>query len=137
MSADRTEVAGALLKRFAYFGGVIVLESVLPYLLGGKDLFEPLDLSTAEGRREQVIRLAVAVQLLPDDAATSEKLSRIMPILLDRGRKSHDRTPSDKVTARNQGSEIAERLFEAISRRAQERKQASPASPAGERRQVA
>jgi hypothetical protein len=64
-----------------------VLEAVLLYLTGGKDLFDPpLDLSTQEGRREQAVRLAVAAHLLPDDARTGARLHKIMEILLERGR---------------------------------------------------
>jgi hypothetical protein len=79
----------AVLKRFAFFGGPLVLDAVQPYLLDGKDLFEPpLDLSTLDGRREQGIRLAVAVHLLPNDAATQWKLQKIMVLVQERDRQS-------------------------------------------------
>jgi hypothetical protein len=79
---------GAALKRFAFFGGPLVLDAVQPYLLDGKDLFDPpLDLSTIEGRREQLIRLAVAVHLLPNDAATQWKLQKVMLLIQERERQ--------------------------------------------------
>jgi hypothetical protein len=83
-----------VLRSFAYFGGPLVLELVSPYVVGGKDLFSPLDLSTPEGRREQTIRLAVAAQMLPHDPATCRKLQKVMLIVQERGRKrSAQRSP--------------------------------------------
>jgi hypothetical protein len=79
---------GVVLKSFAYFGGPLALEAVLPYLAGGKDcLGVNPDLTTPEGRREQAVRLAVAAQLLPDDVATGTRLFKIMLLLLEGGRK--------------------------------------------------
>jgi hypothetical protein len=93
---------GALLKCFAYFGGPLVLEAVLPYLVGGKDLFDPpLDLSTEGGRREQVVRLAVAVHLLPKDATTDRRLHQIMLILRERERKRPSRHAPAPLLAQN------------------------------------
>src|SRR5262249_49584909 len=63
--------AGAVLKSFAFHGGPLVLNAVLPYLIGGKDLFEPpLDLTTEQGRKEQAVRLAAAAELLPRGVGT-------------------------------------------------------------------
>jgi hypothetical protein len=63
-------------KSFAYFGGPRIVDAVAPYLVGGQALFEPgLDLSTASGRREQMVRLAVASYLLPDDEKTRRRLA--------------------------------------------------------------
>jgi hypothetical protein len=93
---------GVVLKSFAYFGGLIVLEAVLPYLVGGKDLFDPpLDLSTREGRTEQAIRLAVAAQMLPRGAATDKKLHKIMAILLERERQRPVRPAPAALLAQN------------------------------------
>ena len=65
-----------------------MLEAVLPYLVGGMDLWEPPpDLATPTGRAELVTRLAVAAVLLPQDAATDRKLQRIAQILRDRERR--------------------------------------------------
>jgi hypothetical protein len=88
------EPRAALIRSFAYHGGPLVLDAVLPYLLGGRDSLEPVpDLSTPEGRREQALRLAVAVHLLPEDAMTRQKLHNIVLILRDRGRK-HSARPA-------------------------------------------
>jgi hypothetical protein len=93
---------GALLKCFAYFGGPLVLEAVLPYLVGGKDLFDPpLDLSTEEGRREQVVRLAVATQMLPQGAAIDKRLYQIREILREREHKSSVRDAPAPLLAEN------------------------------------
>jgi hypothetical protein len=76
--------AEAALKSFAFFGGPHVLEAVLPYLIGGHDLFEPpLDLTTLAGRSEQIVRLAVAAQLLPGGAQTWLILQKIMLLIRD------------------------------------------------------
>jgi hypothetical protein len=93
---------GVVLKSFAYFGGLIVLEAVLPYLVGGKDLFDPPpDLSTQEGRRDQMVRLAVAAHLLPEGAATDKKLHKIMEILRERGRNRPVRPAPAPLLAQN------------------------------------
>ena len=88
-SEDSTLDRGALLKSFAYFGGPDVLRSVAPYVLGEQDPFgPPLDLTTPQGRSEQVARLAVAIHLLPHDATSVTKLLRINTLVLDLGTKS-------------------------------------------------
>jgi hypothetical protein len=100
---------GVLLKTFAYCGGPAVLEAVIPYLLGGKDLFDPpLDLSTFEGRREQMIRLAVAAQMLPRDPATSAKLLKIMLIVQEMERKHRSDTPPAAILTENLAFRLAE-----------------------------
>ncbi len=79
---------GVVLKSFAYRGGPMVLEAVLPYLAGGKSLWDaPPDLSTPEGRREQSTRLAVAAEMLPWDAKTCQKLHRIRVMMAEHERK--------------------------------------------------
>jgi hypothetical protein len=88
--SDRTVARdrGVVLKTFAYTGGPLVLEAVLPYLVGWKDLWEPApNLATPSGRVEQVTRLAVAAALLPRDATTDRKLRRIALMLRDRERR--------------------------------------------------
>lgn len=76
-----------VLKSFAYHGGPLVLEAVLPYLIGSRDLLEHRpDLTTPEGRLEQAVRLAVASQMLPSTAATANRLHQIMLILRERER---------------------------------------------------
>jgi hypothetical protein len=103
---------GALLKRFAFFGGPLVLDAVQPYLLGGKDLFEPpLDLATPEGRREQIVRLAVAVHLLPHDAATQWKLQKIMLLVQERDRQSKNWRWKAALAKENRESQDLERDF--------------------------
>ena len=99
--------AGAGLKTFAYHGGPVVLDAVLPYFLGGRDIFErALDLSTPEGRREHAARLAVASWLVPDDERSRRKLTRIMMILQDRGSSQQVSAPSPSPTGN-----FAEMLF--------------------------
>jgi hypothetical protein len=98
--------AAAVLRAFAYHGGPLALEAVLPYLAGGKDcLGVNPDLATPEGRREQAVRLAVAAHLLPEDAATGTRLFKIMLLLLEGGRKRPEsNTPAallvDKLESR-------------------------------------
>jgi hypothetical protein len=121
---------GAVLKRFAFFGGPLVLDAVQPYLLDGKDLFDPLlDLSTIEGRREQVIRLAVAVHLLPDDAATQWKLQKIMLLVQERERQREKRRRETAVGTQTYAVEGLWRMFEAATRPTQPTTATPPTSP--------
>jgi hypothetical protein len=90
------EPRAALIRSFAYQGGPLVLDAVLPYLLGGRDPLEPVaDLSTPDGRREQALRLAVAVHLLPADPVTVQKLHDILVLL----RKHERRRPARPLAA--------------------------------------
>jgi hypothetical protein len=78
----------AVLMSFAYHGGPWVLDAVLPYLVGGRALFDPPpDLATPEGRFDASVRLAVAAELLPDDAATDRMLLRIGAMLFEYDRQ--------------------------------------------------
>lgn len=74
--------------RFAY--GPFILEAVRPYLIDGVDLFaEPLDLSTAAGRQEQVIRLSLALELLPMSPENDHALQKMLPLIheIERNRR--------------------------------------------------
>jgi hypothetical protein len=108
---------GAALKRFAFFGGPLVLDAVQPYLLGGEDLFDPpLDLSTIEGRREQIIRLAVAVHLLPNDAATQWKLQKIMLLVQERELQREKQRRETALGTQSRALEGLWHMFEAATR---------------------
>ena len=66
---DTEAIAEALLKSFAYHGGVYAFDAFAPYLIGGKDInHPPSDLATPEDRCEQLVRLILAVHLLPEHA---------------------------------------------------------------------
>jgi hypothetical protein len=72
---------GALLKLFAYFGGRLVLDGVLRYLIGDKNPLEPVqDLSTPEGRLDQIIRLGIALHLLP--WSTNSQKTQLLKVML-------------------------------------------------------
>jgi hypothetical protein len=102
----------AVLKRFAFFGGPHIFDAVRPYLLEGKDLFEsPLDLATPEGRREQTIRLAVAVHLLPNNAATQWKLQKIMLLVQERDRQTKNWRWNTALATENRSSRDLGRDF--------------------------
>jgi hypothetical protein len=103
--------------------------AVLPYLLDGKDLFNlSPDLSTAEGRREQAVRLAVAAHMLPRDAATEKKLHRIMLILQERERQRPVRRSPAALVARQADARVAEALADAPSGPAVDRNQSATAT---------
>jgi hypothetical protein len=107
----------AVLKRFAFFGGPLVLDAVRPYLVDGKDLFDPpLDLSTIEGRREQIIRLAVAVHLLPDNAASQWKLQRVMLLVQERERQREKQRRETALGTQSGALEVLWRMFETATR---------------------
>jgi hypothetical protein len=120
-----------VLKSFAYFGGPAVLEAVLPYLLGGRDRLDaPLDLATPQGRCEQVIRLAVAAQLLPQGAATDRKLQKIMLILLKSARQQPLRQPPVPFLAHCLDFRLQELLAGALSAHGEQEARAVPAANA-------
>jgi hypothetical protein len=107
----------AVLKRFAFFGGPHVFDAVRPYLLDGKDLFElRLDLSTPESRREQVIRLAVAMHLLPNDAATQWKLQKVMLLVQEWERQREKRRRETALGNQSGALEGLWRMFETTTR---------------------
>lgn len=104
-SRDGRPDPAAALRRFAYYGGTTVLEAVLPFLLGGGNPPEPVpDLSTPEGRTQQAARLAVAAEMLPDDAATLRRLPQIMLVLQEVAAK--------RVAGARTGSFLAENALE-------------------------
>ena len=77
-----------VLRRFAYYGGPFILAAVEPYLLDDRPLWDPpLDLATAAGRREQRVRLCVALQLLPVDPKTDKLLMRLHLLVVQRDRR--------------------------------------------------
>jgi hypothetical protein len=130
--------AGAVLKSFAYHGGPLVLDAVLPYLIGGKDLFNPpVDLSTVEGRAEQAVRLAVAAHMLPRDAATEAKIHRIMLLLHERERQCSVRHPPAALLAQQTDSRVAEALADAPSGSAADTNQSATAAVGGAMRGIA
>jgi hypothetical protein len=109
MDSGSEPAHSVLFRAFAYNGGPLILEAVRPYFLDGKDLLvPPLALSTLEGRREQLVRLAVASQKLPRDAATHKKLLKIMLIVQEMERKQRSRTPPTAILAENLDFRLAE-----------------------------
>src|SRR5262249_16105556 len=111
--------AAALLKAFGYHGGAVVLDAVLPYLIGGKEFFDPpVDLSTVEGRQEQAVRLAVAAHMLPRNTATDAGLHKIMLILLERERKPPVRQAPAALLAEQTDARVAEALADPFTGRA-------------------
>jgi hypothetical protein len=128
----------AVLKRFAFFGGPLIFEAVRPYLLDGKDLFEPpLDLATPEGRCEQIIRLAVAVHLLPNDAATQWKLQKVMLLVQEREREREKQRREMGFEAENADWGALGCLFEAPTSSSPAPPQTPPAAPEPSFEQVA
>jgi hypothetical protein len=107
-----------LVKFFAYHGGPSVLEAVLPFLLGGKDPFEvPQDPCSIEGRRELIAGLAVAVHLLPEDAATIKKLDKIRLLLLESKHNQVVNPVSTAILVQNLDARLAEACSIAPSQR--------------------
>jgi hypothetical protein len=81
-------LADRLLLGFAYFGGVVVLEALLPFLADDLSwLWEHPDASTPQGRVAGSLRLIVRLELLPDDADTALTLARMHAGLIARDRQ--------------------------------------------------
>ena len=99
------------------------------YLIGGRSLFDPpLDLSTVEGRREQAVRLAVAIEVLPRDPATDFKLHKIMLILRERERKRPLQGDAEPIVVQNLDFHLRE-LFANVSTESAASEQRTPAAP--------
>jgi hypothetical protein len=100
--------AATVVRAFAYHGGVLALEAVLPCVLGEKDRIKANpDLSTPEGCREQAVRLAVAAHRLPEDVATGTRLFKIMLLLQENGRKRPESSTPAALLAENLDSRLA------------------------------
>ena len=80
--ALRGRKSSAVLKAYAYHGGLAVLEAALPYLLRWPDVagmhFDP---ATPEGRLGLSLRLAITLDLHPEDGSTEASLWKLLPLL--------------------------------------------------------
>jgi len=78
---SRTDV---IVKSFAYFGGIQVLELIWPYLIHKSGpLAAPVQLDTVEGRKLEKVRLVLLAQSLPLDAQTNRRLTVGYPDFLE------------------------------------------------------
>jgi hypothetical protein len=126
------------LKAFAFYGGPLVLEAVLPYLLGDKDCFAPvLNRSSTAGQKEQALRLPVAVHLLPDDLATRQQLFRLMPLLAECDRLAEDSGPAAGLVVQSLDCRVAEAVHNAHNRHADQPEKARTAETPVAVRQMA
>ena len=81
--------AASVLKGFAYHGGLVLLEALLPYLLGGRMQAQPpSDPTTPEGRLDSLIRLVIDLEMLPYSSASDLKLFQMHADLLEEARKT-------------------------------------------------
>jgi hypothetical protein len=92
-----------VLKAYAYHGGPLVLETVLPYLLNGRLEAAPSpDLSAADARLDRSVRLALGIDLMPWTAGTALTLMRMHAYRLEAERQvshgqAHDQSAADVV----------------------------------------
>jgi hypothetical protein len=127
-----------VLKTLAYHGGPVVLEKVAPYLLDGRDLFEPsLDLSTPEGRTEQKVRLAIATLMLPHDSVTDYKLQKVLLILRERERQQPFRDAPRSILAKNLDFRLRQLVADAPTEHVTEQKRTTLAPVAAATRKCA
>lgn len=81
---SREAQTDVIAKSLAYFGGVQVLELILPFLLhNAGPLAAPVQLDTAEGRTMEKARLMLLAQSLPSDAQTNRRLTMGYPDFLE------------------------------------------------------
>ena len=72
-----------LIRTWSYFGGARVLESALPAIgAHGVLIDRPANLASAEGRRDEHVRLAVKLYLAAEEAEYSVELMRVTPFVL-------------------------------------------------------
>ena len=90
-----------LLRAYAYHGGVHVLDAMLPYLLGNKLSEKPLSGATPEARLDHVIRLAIEIDTLPWDVASTQKLFKMRLQLSETSQNTASRQPKPAATAGN------------------------------------
>jgi hypothetical protein len=82
---------------------------------------------------ERLAESYVAQGMLPQDAASAKKLSRIVPILLDRERQRPSRHASASIVVQNLDSKVQELLADAFSRGAEREEMTPPAAVAAAR----
>lgn len=103
----RDESQAILLRRLAYFGGPLVLDTVLPYLVGDRDPFAGTpDLTTLEGRIVQSLRFLLLVESLPRGAARPLQAARMHTEMLAQRAKLPLAAPIGTILARTVASAL-------------------------------
>jgi hypothetical protein len=106
-----------VLRACAYHGGPLLLDAVLPYLLGGRmDVPPGLDLASPEGRLDRSLRLAVLLETAPWGANADRKLLRLHAGLPADARKGDLAPPAGAVVARNAAELLDQVAAEALQR---------------------
>lgn len=102
------EMNASLLRKFAYFGGPLLLGAVLPYLVGDRDpMAGTLDLMTFEGRMVQSLRLVLLVESLPRGTSSWASLAKIHLQLLNRRANSPPGAPIGSILQRNAAAALS------------------------------
>jgi hypothetical protein len=91
-----------VLRAFAYHGGPLVVDAVLPYLLGGRLRLPPSsDTSTPEGQLDRVIRAAIELETLPWGAKVDRRLMQINATLLEAKKRAAVERRNHSIVAAN------------------------------------
>jgi hypothetical protein len=94
--------ARTVLRAFAYHGGPLILDAVLPYLLEGRLRLPPSsDTSTPEGQFDRVIRAAIELETLPWGAKVDQRLMQINATLLEAKKKASVERRNHSIVAAN------------------------------------
>lgn len=133
----KDESRSILLRKLGYFGGLPVLDAVLPYLVGDRDLFAgTLDLTTLEGRIVQSLRFLLLAEVLPRGADRHLLAARIHTEMLAQRAKPSVAVPSCTILASKLASALDElTVVEPLSTTPQS-DLGAPAAPARASRQL-
>lgn len=102
-------IAAIVLRSCAYYGGLVLLDAVLPYLTGLCDLFAGTpDLATTEGKIVQSLRLVLLAEALPRGAENLRALSRIHLLMLPQRKERPVQAPTAPLTTQSVISALEE-----------------------------
>ena len=94
--------AATVLRGFAYHGGLVLLEALLPYLLGDRMQAQPTaDPTTPEGRLDSKIRLVIDLEMFPSSPESDLKLFKMHAEALEEARKARARQQNGTPMSQN------------------------------------
>jgi hypothetical protein len=94
--------AATVLRGFAHHGGLVLLEILLPYLLGGRMHAQPtIDPATPEGWLDGKFRRVIKLEMLPFSPESDPKLFQMHADLLEQAQKARARQQHGTPVSQN------------------------------------